>query len=132
MIIRYEGADYEFNADEITVKQAIKIEKFMGCTFAEWGERVEKGADLQSLQVAGWLILHGGRDVPIEDTDFAMVKFGQAFTEAAEAEAAAEKAAEAEDPTSAAAANGATSPALLTPAAAAATPSRPSSAEASL
>ena len=101
MIIEYEGQRYEFDFDDITVKQAIKIEKHTGKTLSEWG------ADLgtqsaASVQALGWLILHGGRDIPIEDCDFKIVKLGEAFANAAEDEAAAEKArqdAEAAGPT---------------------------------
>ena len=102
MIITYEGQRYEFDFDGITVKQAIKIEKHTGVTLSEWGDVLAKGSSAVAVQAFGWLLLTGGRDTPIEDCDFKMVKLGEAFAQAAEEEAAAEKAraaAEAAGPT---------------------------------
>lgn len=94
MIIKYDGADYPFEMDDVAIKQAIKIEKFMGCSFEEWGKKLQAG-ELTARQALGWLILHGGDlSVPIEDTDFKMVALGNALNEAFTAEAA--KTAEAE------------------------------------
>jgi hypothetical protein len=97
MRIDYEGQSYEFDMDDITVKQAIKIEKHLGCPFAEFGERLsaEEGKipDLMAVQCLGWLILHGGRDVPIEDTDFKVTALSQALGDAMEKATAAEEAA---------------------------------------
>lgn len=99
MIIEYEGQQYEFDFDDITVKQAIKVEKHTGLKLTEWGDALSKGADLTAMQALGWLVLHGGRDIPIEDCDFKIVKLGEAFTAAAEKEAEAEKAAAEARPT---------------------------------
>lgn len=89
MIIEYEGAQYEFDFDDITVKQAMKIEKHVGMQLEEFGKVLAEGGNLRAVQAAGWLILHGGRDIPIEDCDFKLVRFGEAFARAAaEAEAA--------------------------------------------
>lgn len=90
MIIHYDGQDYPFTLDDVTVKQALKIEKFMGCSFADWGKKLQDGGDLRARQALGWLILHQGRDVPIEDTDFKLVALGEALDAAFTAEAAAE------------------------------------------
>ena len=88
MIIKYDGAEYPFDFDDIGVKQGIKIEKFMGCSFEEWGKKLQAG-DLQARQALGWVILHGGDlATPIEDTDFKMVKLGNALNEAFAAETA--------------------------------------------
>ena len=88
MIIKYDGGTYPFDMDEVGIKQAIKIEKFMGCSFEEWGKKLQAG-DLTARQALGWLILHhGALDVPIEDTDFKMVALGNALNEAFAAEAA--------------------------------------------
>ena len=84
--------------DDVTVKQALKIEKYMGCSFAEWGKRLQgsddpkhpREPDMRARQVLGWLILHPDGGVPIEDTDFKMGKFGIALDEAWRAEAAGE------------------------------------------
>jgi hypothetical protein len=89
LIINYEGTPYQFDLDDVTVKQALKIEKFMGCSFADWGKRLTAGQDMAARQVLGWLILHQGAGVAIEDTDFKLVALGEALDEAFKAEAAA-------------------------------------------
>ena len=90
MIIKYDGHDYPFDFDDVTVKQGVKIEKFMGCSFEEWGKKLQAG-DLQARQALGWVILHGGDlTVPIEDTDFKMVALGKAMADAFEPEVPAE------------------------------------------
>jgi hypothetical protein len=99
VIIEYEGRQYEFDFDDIGVKAAIKIEKHTGMILRDWGKSLspeEEGvsAPLVSMQALGWLVLHGGKDIPIEDCDFKLLKLGEAFAKAAEAEAARRKAAE--------------------------------------
>ncbi len=99
MIIDYEGARYEFDYGDITVRQAIKVEKHTGLKMTDWGEALSKGESLMALQALGWLVLEGGRDMPIEDCDFKIVKLGEAFAVAAAREAEAQKAADAARPT---------------------------------
>jgi hypothetical protein len=99
VIIEYEGQRYEFDFDKIRLKQGIKIEKHTGMDLSEWGRALSpeegKSPSLIAMQALGWLILYGGRDdVPVDDCDFEIVKLGEAFTKAAEEEAAREKAAE--------------------------------------
>jgi hypothetical protein len=110
MIIDYEGQKYLFDLDEVTMKQGLMIEKFMGCSFTEWGERLLAGGqDLRTRQALGWVILSkGDLTVPIEDTDFKMGVLGNSIAKAVEAlEAEAKAAAEAEPvPTGAVASNG--------------------------
>jgi hypothetical protein len=96
VIIEYEGERYEFEFDEITVKQAIKIEKHTGVKLTDWGEQLGEGNNLLALQALGWL-LFGGTG-PVDDADFKLVKLGNAFASALTAQAAAEKAAEANAP----------------------------------
>lgn len=98
MRIEYEGQFYEFDWSDITIKQAIKIEKHLGCPIAEFGERLStaegKDPDMLAVQCFGWLILHGGQGVPIEDTDFRVGALTEAVAAATLAEqAAAESAA---------------------------------------
>lgn len=107
MIITYDGTGYPFDLDDVTVKQAIKIEKFMGCSFAEWGKRLQAGEDMAARQALGWVILAGGDlAVPIEDTDFKLVALGNALDEAFAAEAAKEAAANPVPTVAAVASNG--------------------------
>lgn len=98
MIITYEGQRYEFDFDKIGVRAAIKIEKHTGLTMSQWGRALspEEGrdADLMAVQALGWLVLHGGRDIPVEDCDFQLGAFAEAFGRGAEEEEAARKAAD--------------------------------------
>lgn len=88
MIITYEGQQYTFDLDDITVKQALKVEKYMGCSFAEWGKRLAAGEDMRARQVLGWLILHPDGGVAIEDTDFKLARLGEALDAAFRAQEA--------------------------------------------
>ncbi len=99
MQVTYEGTVYEFDMDEVTVKQAIKIEKHMGCTLDEWGKQLEKGGSMLALQALGWLILFGGKTIPVEDADFKIVRLGESFAAAMAAEQEKEAAAGAARPT---------------------------------
>ena len=108
MKIEYEGVVYDFDFDDITVKQAIKIEKHTGMTLQEWGRALfpeEEGnaTDLIAMQALGWLVLYGGRDIPVDDCDFKIMKLIEAFAQAAEREGAAAQ--EEPDPTTPAGSN---------------------------
>ena len=105
MIISYDGQQYSFDLDDVTVKQALKIEKYMGCSFAEWGKRLTAGEDMSARQALGWLILHPDGGVPIEDTDFKLGALGKAIEDAFAREAEAAGGAE-PDPTAAVISNG--------------------------
>ena len=94
MIITYEGTSHEFDLDDLTVKQAIKIEKHIGGPMMDFEKGMLTGR-ADCYQVLGWLILHGGDSTPIADVDFKYGKLAKAFAAAAEAEAEAEKAREA-------------------------------------
>jgi len=108
LIIIYDGQKYPFDLSDVTVKQALRIEKFMGCPFAEWGKRLQAGGDLAAKQALGWLVLHPDGGVPIEDTDFKIGPFGDAIADAFAAEEAAQQEAAGPVPT-VAASNGPTS-----------------------
>jgi hypothetical protein len=114
LIIDYDGAKYQFSLDDVTIRQAMAIEKFMGCSFAEWGKGLQEGTDLRARQALGWLVLHPDGDVSIEDTDFRIAAFGAAREAAFAAEEAARAAAAGPVPTGAAL-NG-RSPAVSSPA----------------
>jgi hypothetical protein len=116
VIVRYDGREYPFDMDDVTVKQALAIEKFMGCPFVKWGELLQKGGDLRAQQVLGWLILHPDGAVSIEDTDFKLVALGEALAEAYAAQEAAAAPGEPEPVPTGAASTG------RTPAAAASSP----------
>jgi hypothetical protein len=94
VIVEYEGQRYPFDFADITVKQAIRIEKFTGMPFAEWGRAAESGGSLTALQAVGWLVLTGGDlNKPIEDCDFKLGALSEAVAVANAAENAAEAAA---------------------------------------
>ena len=97
MRIDYQGQSYEFDMADITVKQAIKIEKHLGCPVGEFGSRLDpsdgKSPDMLAIQCLGWLILHGGQGVPIEDTDFSVQALTAAIADALMGEEAEQAAA---------------------------------------
>ena len=108
MRIEYEGQSYDFDLDDMTVKQALKIEKFIGGPIIDFEKGMAEGT-LPALQCIGWLVLHGGDATPIADVDFKVGKFSRAFQAAAKAEAEAAKVPEPDPTAVAAASNGRTS-----------------------
>jgi hypothetical protein len=97
VIITFEGRQYPFDLDELTVKQALKIEKHIGGTLVDWENGLNQ-ASAAALQALGWLIFTGGDSTPIADVEFKIMKLAAAFSAAAEAEATAAEAGM--DPTS--------------------------------
>ena len=97
MIIDYEGRSYDFDLDDLTVKQAIKIERHIGGPLDDFEKGIGIG-NLAAYQALGWLILYSGDETPIADVDFKIAKLSKAFEAAVMAEAA--KAEAAPDPTS--------------------------------
>lgn len=99
MILNYDGQRYEWDIDDMTVDQALAIEKFMGCSYDEWGKRLQQGTgDMRAVKALGWLILHPGGDVPIEDANFKVNKLRKALEDAVAAELAAAAEAVANEP----------------------------------
>ncbi len=92
MLIEYEGRTYDFDLDDLTVKQALKIEKHIGGPMIEFEKGMATGS-AACYQVLGWLIFHGGDQTPIGEVDFKFGKLAKAFEAAAAAEAEAAKAA---------------------------------------
>jgi hypothetical protein len=109
LLITYEGTSYEFDLDDLTLKQAIKIEQHMDGPLEAFEKGIATG-NLAAYQALGWLILHGGdMSTVIADVDFKIAKLSKAFEAAAKAEAEAAKAQAEPDPTGsghAAASNG--------------------------
>ena len=95
MIIKYGDERYEFEFDDITVKQAMKIEKHTGLKLTDWGDALsaDDGMNMLALQALGWLVLCEGHGA-VDDADFKLVAFGNAFGTALAALAAEQKAAE--------------------------------------
>jgi hypothetical protein len=85
--ITYEGTAYDFDLDDLSVKQAQKIEKHIGGTLADWEAGLGR-ASADCLQAVAWLIFTGGDKTPIADVDFKIMKLAKAMDEAQQAEAA--------------------------------------------
>lgn len=118
MKIDYDGTVYEFDQEDITLKQAMSVQLHSGMSIAEWqnsldieeitdpatGEKTmaNPGPEwLKSVQCLYWVVLaQNGVVEPIADADFKVAKFLTAYAEAVKAEQAAE-APEPEDPTKA-------------------------------
>lgn len=98
MRIEYEGQFYYFDMADITIKQAIKIEKHLGYPITEFGSRLDtsdgKSPDMAAVQCLGWLILYGGQGIPIEDTDFRVAALTAAVNDAMIREAKGQSAAD--------------------------------------
>ena len=118
MIIDYEGISYDFDLEDLTVKQAMKVEKHIGGTLDDFEKGIAAG-NLNAFQALGWLILHGGDDTPIADVDFKIAKLSKAFEAAVKAEAAKADPTPAANGSSAAASNGRKSARVSSPAASA-------------
>jgi hypothetical protein len=117
MIIKFEGRDWEFDSEEITLQQAMTIQLHTGMSIGEWEDSLNLTEDadgnvqnpgpewLKSLQCVYWLMkAQNGEKNPVADADFVLAKFLVAFGEGMQAEVTrlkAEKAAEeaAADPT---------------------------------
>jgi hypothetical protein len=84
--ITYEGTVYDFDLDDLSVKQAQKIEKHIGGTLADWEAGLGR-ASADCLQAVAWLIFTGGDQTPIADVDFKIMKLAKAMDEAQQAEA---------------------------------------------
>ena len=95
MIIDYEGREYPFDLEDLTIKQALKIEKHIGGTMGDFTAGLTDTIRADCYQALGWLIFHGGDQTPIADVDFKFGKLSRAFMVAAGKEAAEEAAAKA-------------------------------------
>lgn len=113
MKITYEGRVYELDTAEMDYRQAKAICQYTGGTLAEWEKTLAEGAAdprfLDCYQALFWLmIVHAGEvawPLPageaiasIADANPKIGRFFEAFSAAAEAEAAAEEAARAGEP----------------------------------
>jgi hypothetical protein len=92
MNITYDGKDYSFDLDEISVSEATVIKRKTGLSLLG----IEKGlreADVDALRAIYWLMLkQNGQNVNIDNVDFKVIRYTQAL------QAANEDSAEGEDP----------------------------------
>lgn len=90
MLIKFQGAEYQYEAGGITVKEAIAIKAHTGHGLKTWSSAVDD-MDPESIQALFWVIRsrNGQIGEPIESLDFPIVEFLDAyfaaFNEAAKA-----------------------------------------------
>jgi hypothetical protein len=84
MNITYDGKDYTFDLDEITVSEATVIKRKTGLSLLG----IEKGlreADVDALRAIYWLMLkQNGQNVNIDNVDFKVIKYTMALQAANE------------------------------------------------
>jgi len=98
MIINFEDRDWDFQLEEIDLKQAIAIQLAYGFTLDDWYQALEH-SDARALQCLYWLMLQqNGVIKPIAECNCKIMALGEAMAAAQEAAAAAAKAAEAAEP----------------------------------
>jgi hypothetical protein len=119
MKIEFEGRTWEVETGDLTVQQAMVITSYLGTSLNGWQTAMtdpESPHWLKAIQCLYWLMLaQDGQNVPVADTDFALVKFADAFADAAlAANPPAGQDAE-PDPTNFAGVNGAAAAAPATP-----------------
>lgn len=86
MIVNYEGEDYDFDFDEITVQQAKTIKRECGLTLKGLEDGLSEG-DADCLRALFWLMMvNSGIKSDINTVDFKIVKFSKALQDASEKE----------------------------------------------
>jgi hypothetical protein len=88
MHVKYEGKEYTFDLEEITVAQARTMKSSCGLTLMGLEDGLTKG-DPDALRAVFWLMLcqNGEPAADIDRIDFKIVKFARAIDEAAGTEA---------------------------------------------
>ena len=70
MLITVDGTQYEFDQDKFMLSEATAIEKVCGCTFQEWGERLQKGS-MEAIQALVWIVQKRvNPELRFKDVDF--------------------------------------------------------------
>jgi hypothetical protein len=84
MLINYDGHEYSFELDDISVSEATVIKRKTGLSLLG----IEKGlreADVDALRAIYWLMLkQNGQNVNIDNVDFKVIKFSMALSAANE------------------------------------------------
>jgi hypothetical protein len=120
--IDYDGEVYDLDLEAITLKQAMVIQSYTGMSVMKLFERVAADEDspeqMKAIAALYWLMMNqAGRQFPIAETDFPLLKFLQALLAGMVTEAPAQADAEAEPgPTGPSPAPSASPPVLLSPA----------------
>ena len=86
MQVKYEGKDYTFDLDEITVSQATTLKRKLGLTLLGLDQGLREG-DPDALRAVFWLMKEqSGERTDIDMVDFKIVKLANAIQDAADAE----------------------------------------------
>jgi hypothetical protein len=87
MLVQYEGNDFDFDLEEITVGQAKVIKERCGLTLGGLEGGLAEG-DPDALRALFWLMLQNSGDIrtSIDAVDFKIVKFSKALQDATEKE----------------------------------------------
>jgi hypothetical protein len=84
--ITFEGREWEFQTEAVTVKQAVAMHLAYGFTLDGWFTALAE-TDPRALQCLWWLMLQqDGQVVPIKDADCSLVQLAAAFADAQETE----------------------------------------------
>lgn len=86
MLVKFEGKEYQFDLDEITLAQATVIKVHCKLTLIGLEAGLRDG-DPDALRAIYWLMLvNSGSPANIDTLDFKIVKFANAVQEASNAE----------------------------------------------
>lgn len=84
MKLSFEGREWDFDEDAITIQQGIAIHLAYGFTISAWLQGMTE-ADPRAWQCAYWLMLQqNGITKPIKDCDGSLVAFMSAYAAAQE------------------------------------------------
>jgi hypothetical protein len=90
MLVDYDGTEYDFDVENITLKQAKAIKDSCGLTLHGLEVGIEEG-DPDALRAMFWLMqVSSGVKTSLEDVDFKIVKFSKAIDEAVRKQQAAD------------------------------------------
>lgn len=82
MRITFEGREWEFDLEAITLKQAVAMHLAYGFTLDSWFKACGE-TDPRALQCLWWLMLQqDGQVLAIKDADCALIALAEAFGEA--------------------------------------------------
>lgn len=86
MKINFEGREWEFDGDDIDVRQAMVLHMTYGMTLSAWSDGMT-GVDQRAYHFAYWLMLQqNGVIKPIGECNPKIIAFALAYTEAVTAE----------------------------------------------
>ena len=84
--VHFEGRDWEFEDDRLTIAQAMVMHAEHGLTLRAWQDGI-KELDPRAIQCTYWLMLQqNGIEKPLKDLDFDAIGYMGAYVEALQAE----------------------------------------------